>query len=1149
MRTREAFLFVATSVTMRPMYACRRWMAVVVLLSTVLAACASDASLVVYLKTDLVAGVEFTSVELEVLTDNGRDEAAVSIGTRTLPATSAMRFVPERRVSSFDLAENQNLLVIVRLRDASGLILAERPTRLAFASDFGLRVVVTRNCARVACPSPGGEALNAACFDGRCVDDRCQPGAPEFCPAIACTSDATPPTACSTTAACADATCEDGVCIYSEPEESLCEAQEWCDPFRGCLPVLPAELLDAGVSDATIDTDAAGFDAEGLDAEVLDAEALDMELLQDMSVSPDMLTATDSGPSCASSEVLCGASCVDTEIDVHHCGDCAIDCTALPNVEASSASCEAGSCAVTCRDGFAHCESDPLAGCETDVSTASQCGTCTTSCSGATPVCSASMGGVYACSSGCGGSTPTRCGSQCVDLETDVDACGSCSRACPTSPNGHAECSAHTCSIVCDFGYHLCGSVCVSDNSILSCGSSCTTCPGAPAFAMATCDGVRCGSECQPGYHSCGGSCVPINSISACGAPCLVCSPPPSNGSASCDGVSCSVSCNVGYNSCSGSCVPANDPTHCGSSCTVCPVPTNGNATCASGSCGITCSIGYHACGGTCVSNASLSTCGASCGEAPCTAPSNGTPTCNGANCGFTCAAGFVASGSVCDVAPPRPIRPLSSSVATTQSPQLTWQLGAGSTGAWVEICADRACTTVVQSANASGSSYTPSPALAAGVYFWRLLGRIGASTGSTRSATWQFTVPARSGAFDSVFGQGLRDVDGDGYSDIALGNIVQPVERVSIFRGRSSGLSINADYVLTAGGASSRYGVTLALTDINRDGYADVIVGEPGYSSNTGRMHVHYGSASGPALTPSLTISAPLDAGASFAVRVHPAGDVNGDGFGDVMVGCTSFMAYVYYGSAAGLSTSPARGYANAIYTRVDVNAIATGDFNGDGFSDIAMPPASMAAYIYFGSATGLSATAGTLVGTGAYSRIVAADVNADGYSDLIKTTNSALEVYAGAASGSLALLSTLTVPAPEGNTSFGYYLAVPGDLNGDGFPDLVIASKDAGFGVGVGTGRAWVYTGSAAGFGTVPSQTLYNPTTLLNGFGTAVGLVGDVDGDGRVDVQIGTYSDESYFYAGMSGMFGVAPTPTMALFAPTGYTGVRWASGLATQ
>ncbi|MBK8168810.1 MAG: VCBS repeat-containing protein [Sandaracinaceae bacterium] len=1104
--------------------------------------CSDDPSLTVLVKTDLVAGVEFTRVVVEVRGDEGSGEGASLLADNAMTATRSMRFVPERRVASFALEAGRELIVTVRLLDARGGIVVERPTRMTVTSDFALRVVLTRNCARVACPSPGGDAISAACFNGRCVDDRCQPDAPEFCPAVACTADATPPTDCLVTASCASARCEDGVCLYVEPTSSVCSTSEYCDPFRGCESIDP--LDDGGVPiDGTMD-----------DASLLDASLLDGTM--DDASSPDAFIALDMSTDGSSSEDA--MSCGDLNSDVHHCGDCSTDCTALPNVDGALVSCESGRCVLSgaCAAGYSHCTGNPLDGCETDTSTATQCGDCTTACDMSAPVCTRGTGGTYGCASGCGGLTPTRCGATCVNLDTDPIACGSCSHVCPSSDHGHATCSARACGIACDFGYHLCGSVCVSDASILSCGTSCTTCPGAPPFAMATCDGASCGFECQPGYNLCGGVCVATNSVSACGPACLVCSPPPSNGSAYCDGVTCSTTCNPEFNSCSGACVASTDPTHCGVACTACATPLNGNATCDGTSCGITCSTGFHACGSACASNTATATCGSTC-DSPCTAPTNGTATCNGLLCGFTCNAGYTPAGGGCDIAAPRPIRPIHSSVVTSRTPQLRWQLGAGTTGATVDICMDRACASVVSTMSVVGSSYTPASPLAPGLYFWRTRGRLGASTGTVSSPVWEFTVGARSAAVDTTYGNGLRDVDGDGYADVVVNNFFYTgATGVTIFRGRPAGLPSMPDYALMAPvGGNAFFGCASTLTDVNRDGYADVLVGDSGYNGYVGRVSVYYGSASGPSLTPSLIIDAPPTMGpaAQFGVAFASAGDVNGDGFGDVLIlSAGSSRAYLYEGSATGIASTPTTTIsdagANAYHYRV-----VTGDFNGDGYSDIAaMHPVNSNTNFFYGGPAGLSSAPSTpiTIGGAVVRTAAAGDVDGDGYSDVVVSTVSLLHLYLfrGGPAG-IASVPSETIDAPAGSSSsFGRQLAIPGDLNGDGYAD-VVAGDLTYLGGSLDEGRAMIYLGSSAGLAVSPNQIITSPLGGSARFSHDVGSIGDIDGDGRADVMITTVQESVYLYLGIAGALGVAPTPSLGLSAPPGFSGPTWGATTAFQ
>ncbi|MBW2736652.1 MAG: FG-GAP repeat protein, partial [Deltaproteobacteria bacterium] len=105
---------------------------------------------------------------------------------------------------------------------------------------------------------------------------------------------------------------------------------------------------------------------------------------------------------------------------------------------------------------------------------------------------------------------------------------------------------------------------------------------------------------------------------------------------------------------------------------------------------------------------------------------------------------------------------------------------------------------------------------------------------------------------------------------------------------------------------------------DFNGDGYADVVIVAPyqdNPQSDEGTAYVYLGSATGPAASPDITLDNPLDqVGGTFGTSVASVGDVNGDGFADLMVGA-SFQdhpasdegtAYVYLGSATGPATSP---------------------------------------------------------------------------------------------------------------------------------------------------------------------------------------------------------------------------------------------------
>ena len=133
-----------------------------------------------------------------------------------------------------------------------------------------------------------------------------------------------------------------------------------------------------------------------------------------------------------------------------------------------------------------------------------------------------------------------------------------------------------------------------------------------------------------------------------------------------------------------------------------------------------------------------------------------------------------------------------------------------------------------------------------------------------------------------------------------------------------ADGLGLMPAWTAESDQAGARFGLVVASAgDVNGDGYADVIVGAPGYDNgqtDEGRAFVYYGSAGGLSGSPGWTAESDQQ-GASFGISAATAGDVNGDGYADVIVGARDYdngqenegRAYVYYGSAGGLGTSAA--------------------------------------------------------------------------------------------------------------------------------------------------------------------------------------------------------------------------------------------------
>ncbi len=353
---------------------------------------------------------------------------------------------------------------------------------------------------------------------------------------------------------------------------------------------------------------------------------------------------------------------------------------------------------------------------------------------------------------------------------------------------------------------------------------------------------------------------------------------------------------------------------------------------------------------------------------------------------------------------------------------------------------------------------------------------------------------------------------------------------------------------ILQGESAGDRLGTSVASCDVNNDGFGDVIVGAPGYGANNrGRVYVYNGSARGLELASPQIFDGEND-NDFFGAVVACAGDVNNDGFDDVLVGASAYSAnkgrvYLYKGSAAGLTLMQTIDGTSA-GERFGYSLACAGDVNGDGFDDVVVGAPynsdnsvnSGKVYYYNGSATGLDATrcmsttgfaASDLLG---YAVSSAGDINADGYDDILigspgyngGTYTGLLCVCLGNASG------PMYVGAIAGSAvgiAFGSAVSPAGDVNGDGFDDVMVSavsySGDAG--------AVYIYNGLATWLDTTPSRTLTG-----EGGGDMFGSVlapFAFDGNGYGDVIVGAYNwpgdnqqGRVYVYCGASSGIGAS-------------------------
>jgi hypothetical protein len=368
-------------------------------------------------------------------------------------------------------------------------------------------------------------------------------------------------------------------------------------------------------------------------------------------------------------------------------------------------------------------------------------------------------------------------------------------------------------------------------------------------------------------------------------------------------------------------------------------------------------------------------------------------------------------------------------------------------------------------------------------------------------------------------------DVNGDGYTDLAVSahGYSSNTGKVYVFHGSASGLSNAPEWSAVGDTTGILFGNSLASAgDVNGDGYADLAVGATGYSSGTGKEYVYYGSAVGLSASPDWTaVGETVD---SFFGIAASARDVNSDGFADLVIGAPGYpfsnftgKAYVYHGSATGLSASPDWVTVGENLSGYGTSVASAGDVNGDGYADLVVGADAYSdglgkAYVYHGSATGLSASPDwvavgeNLSGFGAWVA-PAGDVNGDSYADLAigatyyNSSTGKAYVFHGSASGLSASADWSAIGEAEENY-FTWQLSSGGDLDGDGYDDLVIGAP--GYDTGNFVGKAYVYQGSAVGL-SVNADWSATGEAEFNNFGESVTSAGDVNGDGYEDLAIG--------------------------------------------
>ncbi len=363
--------------------------------------------------------------------------------------------------------------------------------------------------------------------------------------------------------------------------------------------------------------------------------------------------------------------------------------------------------------------------------------------------------------------------------------------------------------------------------------------------------------------------------------------------------------------------------------------------------------------------------------------------------------------------------------------------------------------------------------------------------------------------------------------------------------------ISFTLGWDITGEQAGAHYGYNARTAgDVNDDGYADVIVGASQYDNtgtDEGRAYLYYGGEMGLSLYPSWTMGG-IDDHAWAGFAVNTAGDVNGDDFADVIIGArytsgnAPGQAYVYYGSATGLkATADWTMSTNQDNDRFGHAVASAGDVNGDGYDDVIIGasqyenggPDQGRVFVYHGSAMGLATTADWSYGSTidnewfGYSVNSAGDINGDGYDDVVVGSSSGdrVMVFQGSGDG-LSQTPDWTFSSGQSGSHLGTGTSVSGvgDVNKDGFADVLVGAQSY-TNPENREGKVWLFYGSENGLSITPDWTTES-NQAQTAFGWAVGELGDVNQDGYADFLIGADEyDNSQTDAGQVYLFLGSP------------------------